>query len=345
MTSLALKIAAIVGALAGLAGIIVATIMNPQAAAVGWLFTLIMAWSLTTGAICALLTGKLTGGLWAESLANTLLPLARLVPLVGIAFIPLFFFLAQIYPWAARGAENPLVGAIYLNEPFVIGRVAIAFIGWSLIAYFVIPLPGRAGQIAAGLSLIFHIFGTTLLGYDWILALQPSMTSSAFGAHVAILFMMSAMAFAALFSRLEPEKASKDVAGLLIALILGTIYMDYMQYLIIWYGDLKDTNQFYLDRAGLAQEATIGTAFAVGGVLPLAMMLSEKSRKSPEMVKAASLFILVGVVLHWCWVIFGLFPAIALPIALPAILLIAACLVLGAATRLARVPAQRGYRI
>lgn len=345
MMSLPLKIAAIVGLLAGLAGIVVATIMNPQAAAVGWLFTLIMAWSLTTGAICALLTGKLTGGLWAKALADALLPLSRLTPLVGIAFIPLFFFLAQVYPWAAHGAENPLVGAIYLNEPFIIGRVAIAFIGWSVIAYLVVPMPGTAGQIAAGLSLIFHIVATTLLAYDWILALQPSMTSSVFGAHVAILFLMSAMAFAALFSPLEPEKASKDIAGLLIAMVLGTIYMDYMQYLIIWYGDLKDTNQFYLDRAGLAQQATIGAAFAVGGVLPLAMMLSEESRKSPEMVKAACFFILVGVVLHWCWVIFGLFPAIALPIALPAILLVAACLTLGAATRLARIPAQRGYRI
>ena len=170
----------------------------------------------------------------------------------------------------------------------------------------------------------------TLIGYDWILALQPALTSTAFGAHVAVLFLLSALAFAALFSPLEPEKASKDVAGLIIACVLGTVYLGFMQFLIIWYGDLKDTTKFYLDRAGLAPRATIIAALILGGLVPLAMLVSEEGRRSPEIVRGAALFVLIGIVLHWAWVIFDLFPGTALIIAPAPLILIGSCLWLAA---------------
>ena len=102
----------------GLAASIVAAIVDPRLAAVGWLYAAILATSMPVGALTLLLTGKLTGGLWVESArAAVLLPLSRLVPLAGLAFIPLLFLLAQIYPWAAEGARDASVGAFYLTGP------------------------------------------------------------------------------------------------------------------------------------------------------------------------------------------------------------------------------------
>ena len=143
---------------------------------------------------------------------------------------------------------------------------------------------------------------------------------------MAVLFLLSAMAFAALFSRLEPEKASKDVAGLIIACVLGTVYLGFMQFLIIWYGDLKDTAKFYLERAGTAPTITLVAALILGGLVPLAMLISEEGRRSPEIVRGAALFVLVGIVLHWAWIVFALFPGTALVVAPAPILLVGGCL-------------------
>lgn len=317
-------------AILGLSGTIAGAIASPHLTTVCWLFAALLGMSMPVGALTLLMIGKLTGGLWVESLASVLLPLSRLVPVAGLAFIPLLFFLAQIYPWAAEGAKDMSVGALYLNWPFVAVRLVVAFAGWSLLAFVVVPLPGSAGQIAAGVGLIFHIVMTTLIGYDWILALQPALTTTAFGAHMAVLFLLSALAFAALFGRLEPEKASKDVAGLIIACVLGAVYLGFMQFLIIWYGDLKDTAKFYLDRAGPAPRSTIIAALILGGLVPLAMLISEEGRRSPEIVRGAALFVLMGIVLHWAWVIFDLFPGTALIIAPAPVLVIGCCLWLAA---------------
>lgn len=323
----------------GMVAVIVAVILAPRPTAAAWLFALILVMSASAGALTLLMTGRLTGGVWIETLAPFLTPLARAIPFVGLAFIPLLFFLPEIFPWAAKGAEDASVGAIYLNDWSVIIRLAIAFVGWSVIAYLLLPLPGSAGQIAAGAGLVFHIVIVTLLSYDWILALQPKLTSSVFGAHVSILFFMTALALGALFGPLPSGKPSKDVAGLLIACILGTIYMDYMQYLIIWYGDQKDTAQLYLHRADIAPRATIIAAFILGGVIPLAMMMSEEARKSPEIVRGAALFVLIGIGLHWAWSILGLFEAVAVPIALGAALAVVGGFVLVAGTARRRLDA------
>jgi len=318
------RIIAIAGLAVGLVGVVTAAVVAPRLAAVAWLYAALLGMSLPVGALTLLLTGKLTGGLWIETLAPLLVSLSRLLPFAGLAFVPLLFFLPQIFPWAAVGAKDASVAALFLNYPFAIARLVIAFAGWSLLAFVVVPMPGSNGQIAAGLGLIFHIVMVTLFGYDWLLSLQPDMTTTAFGAHLAILFLMSALAFAALFSPLEPEKASKDVAGLLIACVLGTVYLAFMQFLIIWYGDLKDTAQFYLDRAGTAPLTTLVAALILGGLVPMAMLLSEEGRRSPEIVRGAALSVLAAMVLYWAWLVFCLFPAAALIVA-PAPLLLIGC--------------------
>jgi len=297
----------------GLAGMAIALAVAPRAAAAAWLLAAVLSLGLSAGAISLLLTGRLTGGLWIETLSPVLLPIARAVPFVGVAFVPLLFVLPLLYPWAAGDAHDAMVGAFYLNWPLLILRLAVAFVGWSLIAWFVLPLPGGIGQIAAGTALVFHVVMTTFLAYDWILALQPAFTSSSFGGLTAILFLLEALAFAALFAPLPAGKASADIGAFIIAGILAVVYLAFMQYLIIWYGDLSETAQFYLDRAGTGSLSALVAALVVGALLPLGMLMPEGARKSPEMARGAAFFVLVGIVLHWGWCVFGLFgPAAAL---------------------------------
>lgn len=316
------------GLVAGLVLLAIGIFLSPTGAAAAWLFAMLSAFGLTTGAICLLLAGQLTGGAWIAALGPPLARTARLVPLVGLGFIPLFLAAPLLYPWAAHGAHDAMTGSYYLNGPLVLARLVIAFAGWTLIAWTVPGMRGGRGQVWAGIGLVFHVTMTTFLAYDWLAALQEGFTSSVFGSQVAILALVSALCAATILTPIEDAKARRDVAGLVIAGILGCVYIGFMQFLIIWYGDLSETAQYFLDRAGVPGIATIVVILTMDALLPLALLLPERGRNSPVRLRAAALLVLVGVVLHWAWSVLGLFGFGAVLLSVPALIIVACALAL-----------------
>lgn len=292
--------------LAGLIGVFVGAVFDFHAAASAWLFAAFLAMGLSAGAVSALLTARLTGGAWAEALAPALRPMAGAMPLIGVVFLVLFLFVPTLYPWAGEGAHDHLVGLLFLNWPLVVAKLVVAIAGWSFAAFFVLAMPAGRGQAAAGGMLVFHVVITTFLAYDWVLALQPAFTSSVFGAFTCILFLYSALALAAFFRPIASDKARIDVAGLIIACALGTLYIGFMQFLIIWYGDLPDTSKFYLDRASTPAVVILVAALVVGDLLPIALLLTPAGRRSRGRLRLAAGCALAGIAMHWGWCAMGL---------------------------------------
>lgn len=296
---------------AAIAVVLIAGFFAIEAAAAAWLFLFLTALGVSVGALSLLLTGQLTGGVWFETLEPALLMLARAVPFIGLGSIPLMLLAPHLFPWAADGAHDPQVAHFYLNWTFVIVRAVIAVGGWTVLAWFVAGAPRNTMQVAAGLGLVFHVIVTTFLGYDWIMSLQPGFTSSVFGAYTAILFLVSALCVAAIMSPVAAGKASADISGLVMAGILGSVYIGFMQFLIIWYGDLAETAQFFLERSGLFALATIIVLLAGGALLPLAMLLPAAGRIAPARLRIAAGLVLCGLALYWGWMIPGLFGSAA----------------------------------
>jgi hypothetical protein len=303
----------------GLVGCAVGLFFDARAAGAAWLLAIFLAMGLSAGALSLLLTGRLTGGAWIAALEPALRPMAALVPLVGVAFIPLLFMVPALYPWAAEGAHDHLVGLFYLNWPLLIFRLVLAFAGWSLAAFVIVDIPGPRGQVFAGLALIFHVVMTTFLAYDWMLALQPAFTSSAFGTFTCILFLMSALCLGVLIVPL-PERPLRDVAGLIIAASLAVIYIGFMQFLIIWYGNLPETAKFYLYRDGPVATTALIAALVAGGLLPIALLLPSRARQSMTRVRLAGACGLIGIALHWGWCALAMFGAAAVAISVFALL-------------------------
>lgn len=307
----------------GLAGVAIGAAFHAREAAAAWLFAAFFALGLSAGAISLLLAGRLTGGDWIETLRPALRPMARAIPAIGIVFIPLLFALPLIEPWAAEGAHDPSVASFYLNWPLFTLRMAIAFAGWSVIAFLVLDIPDGRGAVAAGLGLVFHIVMTSFLAYDWILALQPAFTSSVFGAQTAILFLLSALCLAVLTAPVPQGKTLRDIAGLMIAGMAGSVYLGFMQFLIIWYGNLPDTVQFYLERESIGWLGILVIVLVIGALVPIALLLPSSGRASFTTVRAAALLVLVGVMLRWSWCVLALFHPAAIvmaPFALAAVL-------------------------
>jgi len=297
-----LRIAAAAGLLALLALLALAVLL-PQAAAAGWLVIFVFAGLVPLGALLILMVGRLTGGLWVESLSPVLRPAALLLPLLCLIALPLALGLWQIYPWLQGHPEvREPVRALFLNLPLFAVRAVVALAGWAILSRL-IP-QGRGGQVLAGLGLLFHAVIMTLVSVDWLLSIDPTFMPSAFAADLIIKQILAALAFCALIGP-EPDdgKVPHDLGGLLLAATLGSAYFVLMQYMIIWYGDLPETSRWYLVRGDRLGTTLILLALLFGALLPLPALLFERVRHHRVGLRWVGGSVLFGLFCWLCWVV------------------------------------------
>ncbi|GEP09048.1 hypothetical protein [Methylobacterium gnaphalii] len=274
-----------------------------EALARGWLVAWIVWGMVPIGALVLVMIHVLTGGRWGETLAPVLQPATALVPLAAIAFIGVAAGLDADYPWAAgTGAAKPDVLRLYLNPPLFLLRAGVTLLGWSMLA--VLCLTGRCGRLAAGLGLSFYGLTISLVAVDWILSVEPGFNSSAFAAEIALHQILAALAFAALGSPADLDaRSASDLANLMLAALLGVLYMALMAFIVAWYGDLPAKAGWYLKRGDGLWTGVLIAALLGGGVLPFAMLLFAGVRRSPTALRIVGCLILMGLTLHLCWIV------------------------------------------
>jgi hypothetical protein len=278
----------------------------------GWLIAFAICSTVPIGAMLLLMIHRLTGGGWGIALSPVLRAAATLMPLVTVAFLPLLFGLHDIYPWAADPSLIPAdVARWYLNGPAFALRAVVALGGWTLLG--MLFAARRPRPLFAALGLAFFGLTISMVAVDWYLSLQPHFTSSAFAAMIAVQQLLAALAIAAVISPPPlDDRAAGDVGALLITALLGVIYLEYMSYLVAWYGDLPDKAAWYLARSGPLWQAVTWLMLAIGFVMPFFMLLWTPLRHSRQGLRAASVLILLGTGLHIVWL---LAPGFATPTA------------------------------
>ncbi|GEL43640.1 hypothetical protein MEX01_42310 [Methylorubrum extorquens] len=268
----------------------------------GWLLAWI-AWSAVPfGALVLVMIHRVTGGRWGEVLAPVLRPATALVPLAAVTFLGVAFGLHAAYPWAAGTGAKSDVLRLYLDPTLFLVRAAVTLLGWSVLA--ALFLSGRAGTLVAALGLTFYGLTISLVSVDWILSVEPGFNASAFPADVALHQILAALAFAALVSppSLDARGAS-DLAGLMLATLLGVIYLELMSYIVAWYGDLPPKAAWYLKRGASLWGGVLVASLILGGILPFLALLFSAVRNSPALMRGVGLLVLVGVAVHFAWLV------------------------------------------
>jgi hypothetical protein len=269
----------------------------------GWL-TAFAIWSLCpVGSMTLLLIHCLTGGEWGRAAAPVLRPAAAMVPLVALAFVPVLVGLGYIYPWAADSSSIPPdVARWYLSGPSFAVRAVITLAGWSVLG--VVFATGAGSRLLAGLGLAFFGLTISLVAVDWYLSLEPHYVASAFASMIAIQQLLAALAVSALIGLPQIEgKAAGDLGGLLIATLLGVVYLELMTFVVAWYGDLPDKAAWFLERTGTGWIAVLLTAIVLGAVLPFGLLLIKAIRGSRRGLQVAGGLILFGSTLHIIWLL------------------------------------------
>ncbi|MBV9392875.1 MAG: hypothetical protein JOZ84_00540 [Methylobacteriaceae bacterium] len=311
--------------------IIIALLLEgAEAMACGWLLCFAFIAGIPVGSLVLLMIHRLTGGAWGFALAPFLRPAALCIPVLAIAFVPLAVATHALYPWTSAATAAHL----YLNVPTFIARAAIAVIGWSVLG---VIFGGKGGApLVAALGLAFYGLTISLVSIDWFLSMDPHYASTAFGATIAIQQILTALAAAALFAPGElRERDLGDLSGLLIAALLGVVYLALMTLIVQWYGNLPDRAHWYLLRSQNGWAFVIG-AGAILALAGFAMLLLLRIRQSRIGVRLAGAVILTAIIVHLCWLIVPAYSSQARVIVAALLCFIAmvlVCLPLAAGTR------------
>jgi hypothetical protein len=308
----------------------------------GWLVAFAIFSSIPIGSMMWLMIHRLTGGDWGQAAAPVLRPAAATTPLTVLAFVPVLAGLPHVYAWAADPSTIPAdVAHWYLNAPSFAIRSLVALAGWSFLA--VIFAAGSGSALLAGLGLAFFGLTISLSAVDWYLSLEPHYVETSFAAMIAVQQLLAALAVTALIGPPAIDgKIAGDVGGLLIATLLGVVYLEFMTFVIAWYGDLPDKAEWFLKRASAGWVALLVTALVIGAVLPFGMLLVTAVRRSSRGLRVTSALILLGTALHFTWLLVPAFDdqaaVIAAACAGVAVLALASLLIGPALARLLEAP-------
>jgi hypothetical protein len=287
-------------------------------AARAWLAAFVLVSMIPIGSLALLLVQGISGGRWGGDFAPALVPAARAMPLLFLVFLPVILLRPLIYDWKTLDLPREVLG-LYLNPLFFDVRTLIGLTIWSVLAW----TGAWRNQLFAALGLVAHLILMTFLPADWVMTIQPGSVSAGFGMGFGIEQMFAALGFVAVLAPQQAGRPNRDLAGIMITTLLGTVYFLYMEYLIPWYGNVPDKVKWFVVRAGEGWWLTALGAFLIGAALPFLAILNPYVRREPTAMRAVGICVLLGTALHVGWMTLPAFRGITIAPAIFAALLMA----------------------
>ena len=260
---------------------------------------------------------------------------AAYLPVSFLWFLVSWFGRRSIFPWASHSEQ---VHSAWLDTSSLYGREAVAllllygigilFIARSMRAgspMFVDPRGNhaprarerdRSPQTLAIVVLILYALLYTLFAWDFVMSLDPSWTSTLFGAFyfVGNLYLgLAILTLLVLYSRWRYDLTAaagnrrlsshsgdseilRNFGKLLLTFSLLWVYFFWSQYIVIWYGNLPHETEFLLVR--FAQEPWKILAVSVlllNFVIPFVLLLPRGAKENKRVLLATSVTIATGI--------------------------------------------------
>jgi hypothetical protein len=264
-----------------------------------YLFAWLLFLGLALGGMANLMLHNLTGGRWGIVVRPAFVAMTRLMPLAALLVLPVLFGMRALYPIADTG---------WFTATFFAAR-SLAYVGiWTALALLVVRNPSQ-GLSAAGL--IVYAFTMSLAAVDWIGALVPEWYSTGFGLVVAIGQMLGAMALAIAYAglrpnsgtepELQPREIFQDLGNLLLMYVMTWAYLAFMQFLIVWVGNLPREIAWYVPRLQTGWMALGVLLVVFHFFVPLAILLFRSAKRSPMLLGALAAAVLAmhAVDVYW----------------------------------------------
>jgi len=201
-------------------------------------------------------------------------------------------------------------------------------------------LPRSTGQaLAAGGIIALTLYDTTMV-VDWLMTLDPSFHSSGFALYgMSIQYAIAVGALIVLRLAVGPAGENTSVLGaLLITVLLTWTYLAFMQYLIIWSGNLPQGVAWFAKR-GSGGWSVVEYVITISALGPLFLLFFPPVRAGRFWLIALSLVVMLGKVFELAWLVL---PTMANPgIGMASMVLAVVGLVALVLVALQRLPVRR----
>ncbi|HEV2393935.1 MAG TPA: hypothetical protein VG146_16405 [Verrucomicrobiae bacterium] len=288
----------------------------------GYLFWL----GLSLGCFLVTMIHTLTGGRWGYPARRFLEAGFMVLPLMLVLFVPIFFGLHTLYPWARPeqvAVEKVLRQRhVYENWWAYIART-VFFLGvwicmsqllrrWSLQQDATTDAaPTRRARILSGPGIVIYGLLGTFACVDWVMSLEIHWYSTMFAVIIIIGQILVAYAFSVLLltlcspyaplSQVVNKSQYHQLGNLLLAFVMFWTYVSFGQLLIVYSGDKPDELDWYLHRIAGNWKLIVVALGLFHFFLPFYLLLFRAVKKHvvPITSLAAVLFLAHIVAIYW----------------------------------------------
>lgn len=282
--------------------------------------------SFPLGSLAIVQLNRITGGAWGFPIRRLLEAATRTLPLMALFFVPIALGAQHLYEWthAEAVAADPILQhkSAYLNLGFWSLRAALCFALWMAVAFVQDHLSakqdrdpslerGRLMRTLAAPGLMLWGLGVTVASVDWVMSLEPHWFSTLYGPIFMIGQGLAAFAFAVLcagwlsqrepFARWIAPSHVHDLGKLLFTFVLLWAYVEFSQFLLMWYANLEEEAPWYLRRTRWGWQYVSMVLIALHFTLPFLVLLSRKVKRDVKKLGAIAGLLLAMRYLDALW--------------------------------------------
>ncbi len=262
----------------------------------------------------------LTNATWGRPVKRLSESVVLFLPVSFLLLLPLFLGRADAFWWVLHPEAQK---AAWLNTPFFFTREAIGLLALTLTAVFLArnsvradtkyldgtPISAERRPSQAALSsayVILYAFIMTLVAFDMIMSLNPEWFSTLFGAYYFVVSFYAGLALLAILSTFGIKKMGMggaiskkqfhDMGKLLFAFCVVGLDFFYVQFLVIWYGNLPDETRYVIWRVIYDPWAALAWSVLLGlFIIPFLVLLFRKTKLEPIRLTIVSVWVLIGI--------------------------------------------------
>ena len=296
--------------------------------------------SLTVGCVGLLCLHHSVRSSWALPILRVLESGAKLVPYMGLAFLPIIVQVwtragGDLYPWTNQAliAHDPVLAHhTKFSNPLMFTIRALLYFGvWTWFTYGLTASEikedktgnTRLGAQRASMGawgIVVTTLTVTFAWTDWVMSLDAHWYSTMFGAWFLICGSMSALAFATIYVTRRAVKGQqpwveacswqfrKDVGSLLLMFAMIWAYFSLSQFLIIWSGNLTEDNTYYTVRLGdKVLDIMGGFLIFSQWLFPFLALLAPRTKRATPLLYGISVWIIWTRFIDVYWTIMPFF--------------------------------------
>lgn len=282
-------------------GVLVASFWIGRSALLAWQTAFLVAASIPIGGLCLRMVMQLAPGFWHDELTVQTEAAIMLLPLAAVLFLPIPIGMPLLYDWIANPPEKSFP-AIFLSWPVFL-LISVAWFGCLLLLGTLLLRRRHCTRVSV-IGIIGFVLVDTFVAALWVMSFDPGFESSGFGLYfisVQICIAFMAAGIAALRGGAGLRRPGV-IGSLMLTIILLWAYLAFMQYFIIWSGNLPAGVSWYEARAGGGWNLVLW-AIAALHAIPAFLLLLKPVRDCVAALLAFAVLVLIGKTIEMLWLI------------------------------------------